>query len=61
MIFTARQLQKKCQEQNVDRPLHDKDATIIHLFKRKGNPQVWAIIETSLYCQLLGRSLLGSY
>ena len=23
MIFTARQLQEKCQEQNVDRPLHD--------------------------------------
>ena len=42
-------------------PQEFKDATIIHLFKRKGNPQPVTIIEASLYCQLLGRSLLGSY
>ena len=42
-------------------PQEFKDATIIHLFKRKGNPQVCDIIEASLYCHLLGRFLLGSY
>ena len=35
-------------------PQEFNDATIIHLFKRKG-------VETSLYCQLPGRFLLGSY
>ena len=39
-------------------PQEFKDATIIHLFKRKGNPQTVTIIEASLYCQLLGRSFL---
>ena len=42
-------------------PQEFKDATVIHLLKRKGNPQVCEIIEASLYCQLLGRSLLGSF
>ena len=41
-------------------PQEFKDATIIHLFKGKGNLQV-CDIEASLYCQLLGRFLLGSY
>ena len=32
-------------------PQEFKDATINHLFKRKGNPQSVTIIEASLYCQ----------
>ena len=42
-------------------PQEFKDATIIHLFKRKGNPQDCDNHRGTLYCQLLGRSLLGSY
>ena len=43
-------------------PQEFKDATIIHLFKRKkGILKSVTIIEASLYCQLLGRFLLGSY
>ena len=43
-------------------PKEFEDATIIRLFKRKGNPQVCDNHRgTSLYCQLLGRSLPGSY
>ena len=42
-------------------PQEFKDATIIHLFKGKGILKSVTIIEASLYCQLLGRSLLGSY
>ena len=41
-------------------PQEFKEATIIHLFKRRILKSV-AIIEASLYCQLLGRFLLGSY
>ena len=42
-------------------PQEFKDTTIIHLFKRKGILKSVTIIEASLYCQLLGRFLLGSY
>ena len=42
-------------------PQEFKDATIIHLFKRKGILKSVTIIEASLYCHLLGRSLPGSY
>ena len=42
-------------------PQESKDATIIHLFKGKGLLKSVTIIESSLYCQLLGRFLLGSY
>ena len=39
-------------------PQDCKDASIIHLFKRKGNTQLCVIISVAtLYCQLLGRSL----
>ena len=41
-------------------PLEFKDATIIHLFKRKRNPRLWQW-SRHLYCRLLGRFLLGSY
>ena len=44
-------------------PLHDKDATIIHLFKRKGNPQVCGnhrgISLLSIAGKILARVLLN--
>ena len=42
-------------------PQEFKDAIIIHLFKGKGILKSMTIIEASHYCQLLRRSLLGSY
>ena len=42
-------------------PQEFKDATIIHPFKRKGNPQVCEKHRGISYGQLLERSLLGSY
>ena len=39
-------------------PQEFKDASIIHLLKRKGNPQ---LCDNHLYCQLLGRSLQEFY
>ena len=41
-------------------PQEFKDATIIHPFKKKGNPQV-CDNHRGISFQLLGRSLLGSY
>ena len=37
-------------------PQELKNATVIHIFKKKGESSV-TIIQASLYCQLLGRSL----
>ena len=42
-------------------PQEFMDAQIIHLFKRKGNPQLCDNHLTTLYCQLLERSLQEFY
>ena len=49
---------KKNKQKNI--PQEFKDASIIHLFKRKGNSQLCENHRGIFYCQLLGRSLQES-